>query len=336
MPTKGLRCVAACVLLLCAGAATAAAKEVTIGYQLIINPWKVAIARGAFEKATGWDIKWRQFDSGSAVNAAMASGHLAIALAGSSPIAAGLSQGIPYDLFWIMEGITEAEALAVRDGSGIAAPQDLRGKKIAVPFVSTTHFHLLFALEQFGIAEGDVRILNMQPPQMVPAWVRGDIDAAFVWYPILGRLLETGHPLINSGQLAGWGKATFDGVVVLRDFADENPEFMTAFAKTLDAAQALYRDNAAAWTEDSDYVAAIVKLHGVKPSDVVQSLALYDFPSASDLMSNRWFGGGAEGGAARAIRFTAEFLKAEKKIPKLADDYGAFIDSRWAAAAAGQ
>ncbi len=121
----------------------------------------MAIAQGAFEEATGWDIKWRQFDSGSAVNAAMASGHLAIALAGSSPIAAGLSQGIPYDLFWIMEGITEAEALAVRDGSGIAAPQDLRGKKIAVPFVSTTHFHLLFALEQFGIAEGDARILNM-------------------------------------------------------------------------------------------------------------------------------------------------------------------------------
>ena len=26
----------------------------------------------------------------------------------------------------------------------------------------------------------DVRILNMQPPQIVAAWARGDIDAAYV------------------------------------------------------------------------------------------------------------------------------------------------------------
>ncbi len=38
MSTKGLRCVAACVLFLFAGATVAAAKEVTIGYQIILNP----------------------------------------------------------------------------------------------------------------------------------------------------------------------------------------------------------------------------------------------------------------------------------------------------------
>ncbi len=127
-------------------AAQAADKEVTIGYQLVMNPWKVAIADGAFEKATGYEINWQRFDSGAKVINAMASGDVDIALAGSSPIAAGVSRDHPIQLFWITENINDAEALVVRDGSGIVAPQDLKGKKIGVPFVSTTHFHALFAL----------------------------------------------------------------------------------------------------------------------------------------------------------------------------------------------
>ena len=59
-----------------------------------------------------------------------------------------------------------------------------------MPFVSTTHFHTLFALEQFGIAPSDVQILNMQPDAIAAAWERGDIDAAFVWDPALGRIPE--------------------------------------------------------------------------------------------------------------------------------------------------
>ncbi len=74
--------------LMLAGIGTSQAqKEVTIGYQLIYNPWKVAIADGKFEKATGYKIDWRKFNSGSKVINAMASGDVQIALAGSSPIA---------------------------------------------------------------------------------------------------------------------------------------------------------------------------------------------------------------------------------------------------------
>ncbi len=172
-------------------------KEVTIGYQLVYNPWKVAIVDGAFEKATGYEINWRKYDSGAKVINAMASGDVQIALAGSSPIAAGVSRGLPIELFWIVEDIASAEALVVRDGSGITAPQDLKGKKLGVPFVSTTHFHTLFALEQFGIDPKEVRVLNMQPNNIAAAWERGDIDAAFIWDPALGRIKKSGKVLIT-------------------------------------------------------------------------------------------------------------------------------------------
>ena len=143
------------------------AKEVTIGYQGIFNPWKHAIATGEFEKVTGYKINWRKFDSGASVINAMASKDLQIALAGSSPIAAGASRGVDMQLFWIAEDINAAEALVVRNGAGINGPNDLVGKTIAVPFGSTTHFHMLFALEVYKIDPKDVKIVNVQPNAMV-------------------------------------------------------------------------------------------------------------------------------------------------------------------------
>ncbi len=321
------------VLMLAGMGTSLAAKEVTIGYQLIYNPWKVPIADGTFEKQTGYKIKWTKFESGAKVITAMASGDVHIALAGSSPIAAAVSQGIDVQLFWIVEDIAAAEALVVRNGAGINAPQDLKGKKVGVPFVSTTHFHVLFALEQFGIKPEQVQLLNMQPPAIAAAWERGDIDAAFVWDPALGRIKKTGKVLITSGQLCEWGKCTFDGFLVNRKFAQANKEFMAKFVKIVADADASYRDNMSAWTPDSPMVKKIVQLVGGEPKDVPDVLALYGFPSLKDQASPKWLGGGKDGGAVRALKFTAEFLKNEKKIDKLQPDYSKFVTSEYVEAA---
>jgi len=217
----------------------------------------------------------------------------------------------------------------VRDGAGIEAPQDLRGKRLAVPFASTTHFHTLFALEQFGIEPGEVTILDMQPEQIVTAWKRGDIDAAFVWDPALGEIKKTGKVLITSGLLSRWGKATFDGIVASKSFVAANPGFMCAFIKTIAAADAAYRDHVDDWTPDSAPVRAIAKASGGNPDDVPRVLALYNFPTLEEQASRRWLGGGARGGAARALAFTAEFLKEQKKIPTVLSDYATVVDPEW-------
>lgn len=320
-------------MLLSALSLNAVAKEVTIGYQGVCNPWKWKIDAGAFEQATGYDIEWRKFDSGGAVMNAMASGDVHIAMAGSSPIAAAVSRGVDVQLFWIMEDIAAAEALVVRDGSGIVAPQDLQGKTIGVPFVSTTHFHMLFALEQFGINPKDVDIRNMQPNAIASAWESGAIDGAFVWDPALGRIKKTGKVLITSGQLSAWGKATFDGTVVLRDWAKANKKFMSQFVKTIADADADYRDNPGKWTPSSDRVKATEKLAGCNPADVPGILALYDFPTMEQQASATWLGGGKNGGGAKALQFTSEFLKSEGKVEALQPDYGKFVTNEYVKAA---
>jgi taurine transport system substrate-binding protein len=308
-----------------------AQKEVTIGYQLVFNPWKVAIKDGTFEKVTGYKINWKRFDSGAKVITAMASGDVDIAMAGSSPIAAGVSRGLPIKLFWIMENINDAEALVVRNGSGIVAPQDLKGKKIGVPFVSTTHFHMLFALEQFGIQPSEVQLLNMQPNAIAAAWERGDIDAAFVWDPALGRIKQSGKVLLTSGDLSNWGKATFDGTIVRNDFADANKDFMCKFVKTVAEADAAWRDNPDSFGPDSDNAKKIVALAGGEAKDVKGVLSLYDFPTLEAQASDTWLGGGAQS----ALKATSEFLKQEKKVDKLLPDYGAVVTGAFVKAAMG-
>ncbi len=310
------------------------AAEVTIGYQGIMNPWKVAIKDGVFEKRTGYKIKWRKFDSGSAVINAMASGDVHVAVAGSSPIAAGVARGLPIQLFWVIEDIASAEALVVRDGSGILSPQDLKGKRIGVPFVSTTHFHMLFALEQFGLKSKDVSLRNLQPPQISAAWKRGDIDAAFVWDPALGEIKKNGKVLITSGQLSSWGKATFDGMVVSKKFASANDKFMVNFVRVLDEYAADYRNNPGSWGAKSDKARKVADLAGGDASQVPGVLALYSFPSAAEQASAAWLGGGEDGGGARALRFTAEFLKKEKKVDNLPSSFAGFVNSKFAAEAA--
>lgn len=304
-------------------------KVVHIGYQGMLNPWKVGIQSGAFEKATGWKIEWRKFNSGSEVITGMASGDIQIAVAGSSPIATAMSRGVDVELFWILEAIRDNEALVVRDDSGIDKLSQLKGKTIGVPFASTTHYHLLIAMDHHGLTDKDIKLLNLQPDAIMAAWNQKRIDAAFVWSPALNEITKTGKVLLTSGELADMGKPTFDGIMVLKDFAAENSKAMTELVKAIAALDADYRQNKEAWTADSDQVKAIATITGADPAAVPAILAQYHFPDLKEQASATWLGAGA----AKALKDTASFLKAQQKINVVHDDYGPFVTDRFAKAA---
>lgn len=73
---------------------------------------------------------------------------------------------------------------------------------------------------------------------------------------------------------------------------------------------------------------------GGQAENVPDVLALYEFPSLAEQTSCVWLGCGNEGGAAKALMFTSEFLKQEGKVPALADDYSVFVNPSFAEAAA--
>ncbi len=180
--------------------AVAQTKEVTIGYQDMVVPYRVAQEAKELEKATGYKINWKQFGGGGEVIKAMASGAVQIGEIGSAGIAAAVSRGEPLEIFWILDDIGSAEALVVKKNSGIKTIADLKGKKIAMPFNSTTHFHTMVALEQAKVNPADVQILNMRPPEVRAAWQRGDIDATFIWDPGARRSKERRHSDSDFGK----------------------------------------------------------------------------------------------------------------------------------------
>ncbi|MGN7742766.1 taurine ABC transporter substrate-binding protein [Pseudomonas sp. 22526] len=301
----------------------AQAADVTVAYQTTVDPAKVAQADGTYEKVTQAKIDWRKFDNGADIIAAIASGDVQIGYLGSSPLTAAITRKVPVETFLIATQIGAAEALVARDGSGIKTPQDLVGKKVAVPFVSTGHYSLLAALKHWKIDPAKVQILNLAPPAIIAAWKRGDIDATYVWDPALGVAKENGKVLITSGELAQFGAPTFDAWIVRKDFAEKHPQIVTAFAKVTLDAYADYRKDPKAWLAEQSNVDKLVKLSGAKASDIPLLLQSNVYPLAADQVISL----GAP--TTKAITDTAVFLKEQGKVEAVLPDYAPYVSAKY-------
>jgi len=302
-------------------AAQAQTREVTFAHQDILLPYRTAMESGELEKATGYKINWRMFGGGGDVIRAMASGDVQIGEAGSSPLTAAASQGQDIRVFWILDDIADAEVLIARNGSGINGMKDLAGKKVATPFVSTSHYQLMAGMKLDGVDAKGVNVMNLRPPEIAAAWARGDIDAAFIWDPVLTKLKANGKVITSSGAIGARGYPTFDGLIVNAKWAAENEAFMVALVKVLAKADADYRANAAKWTVDSPQIKAVAKWTKADAKDVPAAMALYKFPTLEEQVSAKWLGGGA----AKAMTSTAAFLKEQGRVQEVKADYASFV-----------
>ncbi len=305
----------------CLPAAAQPKKEVTIAHQDMLVPFRIVMESGELEKATGYKINWRMFGGGGDVIKAMASGDVHIGEAGSSPITAAASQGQDIKLIWILDDIADAEALIVRNGSGINSVKDFKGKKIATPFVSTAHYQLMALMKVEGVDAKGVNVMNMRPPEIAAAWERGDIDGAFIWDPVLSKIKGNGKVMATSKTIGAKGFPTFDGIIVNSKWAAEHEGFVVAMVKALAKADETYRANKAKWTVDSPEVKAVAKWTKADAKDVPPSMALYTFPTMAEQVGPAWLGGAA----AKALTSTAAFLKEQGRIQEVKPDYGAFV-----------
>jgi taurine transport system substrate-binding protein len=329
---RPIRTALAAGVALAALAGAAAAQSVIIGHFGTPTPMQMAAIEGKFAEATGWDIEWRKFAAGTDVIAAMASGDVTVSELGSSPLAIAASQGVDLEMVMIAHLIGTAESLVVRNDAGIAALEDLKGKRVAVPLGSTAHFSLMGAIQHAGMSEGDLTIMGMPPDQIAAAWEQGAIDGAFVWNPVQSQILQTGTRLVGADESAEWGFPTFDAWVVNKDFAEENREAVVAFLRTMDEANAAYLAESAAWTAESPQVQAIAEYTGADPSQVPEIMAGYTFMPIADQLGDNWLGGGL----AEAMKSTADFLQGAGRIDSVADDYGPFLNATFATEAAAQ
>ncbi len=309
--------------MLFAGAASA--EKIIIGHFGNPTPMQLVATSDALQQATGWEIEWRKFDSGTDVIAAMASGDVVLSELGSSPLAIAASQGVDLQLIGYSDVIGAAESLIAHDGSGIETVADLKGKRIAVPVGSTAHFSLMGALQHEGISEADVTIVSMKPDQIAASWDQGVIDAAWIWQPVQSEILKSGKLVVGADQTAEWGFPTFDGWVVDRAFGAANKDKIVAFLKEIDKANAAYLGNPQAWTADSAEVMALAAATGADAAQVPGILEGFTFLPMATQATDAWLGG-----AATTVKGTADFLKAAGRIDTVAEDYSAFVTAEYA------
>lgn len=277
-------------------------KTVTIGTLDLVNGDLIAQYEDWYTKELGAEVKLVTFDSGKDINSALASGSIDIGQMGTSPAALAISSNIDIEVIWIGDIIGAAETLAARDGSGISSLQDLVGKKVATPFASTAHYSLLNALKLEGIDENSVSIIDMQTDKINAAWQTGDIDAAYVWYPVLGELLKNGTPITDSYQLAQKGVVTADTNVVRRVYAEANPEIVTKFVELQLRANEIINT-------DSDKAAAEIAAElEISKEDAAEQITQFSYLNADEQISY------LDGSFAETLKSTADFLVEQKSI----------------------
>ncbi|MDQ0333242.1 taurine ABC transporter substrate-binding protein [Mesorhizobium hungaricum] len=293
------------------------------------TPMNAARAQHDFEKATGWTIDWRVFDSGTDVIAAMASGDVKVAELGSSPLAIAATQGVDLKMFMFSYAIGDSESLIARNGSGIETLADIKGKRLAVPVGSTAHFSLMGAIAHAGLQPGDVTVMTMKPDQIAAAWGQGTIDAAFIWPPAQTEILKTGKRIVSAKDTAEWGYPTFNAWTVNSDFLASHEKEVVAFAKAMNAANMAYLKDPAAWTPENEKVKQIASVTGATAEQIPDILKGYTFIPLQEQVTAKWLGN-----APMALKATADFLKSAGRIDATADDYSKFVTSTIAQEAA--
>lgn len=258
---------------------TDATGTIRVGWQAIPNADLVVKDKGYLEACLpNATIEWSQFSSGADVVQAFGSGSVDIAQMGSSPSVKAVSAPLSLDvrIVWIHDVIGEAESLVVRDAS-VTSIEGLRGKNIATPFGSTSHFSLLSALDQAGMSTSDVNLINLDPDKMAAAWTRGEIDAAWVWDPVLSTLKADGGTVVmSSADTAAKGSATYDMEVATAAFA-------TSQASALETWTAVEDYAVKEIASDPDGCAeSIAAQMGSKAEDVKTQFAGYEYPDASE------------------------------------------------------
>jgi taurine transport system substrate-binding protein len=301
-----------------AAASVEAPDTLRVAYQLVPNGDLVVKHNKWLEAALpGTTIDWVRFDSGGDVNTAVVAGSVDIGLAGSSPVTRGLSAplNIDYQVAWIHDVIGDAESLVAREGSGVTSIADLKGRKIATPFASTAHYSLVAALTDAGLSTDDVTLVDLQPADVLAAWTRGDVDAAYVWEPTLSQL--GGTVLTTSTKQAEAGHPTYDLGVVTTALAQKYPGVVDAWLAAQDKAVAQLQDDTAAATE------AIAAELDLSAAEVTPQLAGLTFLRGTEQLAPEFFGTTAAPGAfAESLHQAAEFLVGQDAIdavPEVAD-----------------
>jgi NitT/TauT family transport system substrate-binding protein len=213
-----------------------------------------------------------------------------------APLAIALrSQGVPIKVVYL--GHRYGSAVVVKKNGPVKTFADMRGRTAAIPSRFSDERLLLFrAMKAYGIKPGEIKMVEMAPPDVAGALAAGAIDA-----------FSMGEPFPSQAELGGYGRILFQAreywpdymsciLVVQQSLIDTRPDVVQELVDGI-ARSGLWLDKGKAERDDAaDFVGrfyynqkpALLRWALTKPIDRVMYTPLAprkaDFDLVRDLM----------------------------------------------------
>ncbi|KAF0219126.1 MAG: ABC transporter substrate-binding protein aliphatic [Geobacteraceae bacterium] len=288
--------IAAAVSVIGAGAAFAAKKQADTGVIRVgtnkalgtVTPY-VGRTQGIFAKR-GVTVEIVDFNDGTTLMEAFASGQLDVALLGIAPTAIWHGKGVPLKVVASANG--GGHVLLTRQDTGITDVKQLKGKKVATPKPGTVT-DTLFRVHIAGTVAGldpskDIQIVPSLAPADIPTalFVGREVDAAITWEPFASQAeakFKNARVLFDAA--AEWKKSNpkaahfypTNVVVARQSFIDQRNDelkrFLAAYVETIDFINKKPR-------EANEIIAREVKLD---PATIANARKRVDYTAAVDV-----------------------------------------------------
>jgi len=171
-----------------------------------------------------------------------------------APLAIALkSQGVPIKVVYL--GHRYGSAVVVRKNGSIKTPADMKGRIIAIPSRFSDERLILFrVMKKFGIKPGEIKMVEMAPPDVAGALAAGAIDG-----------FSMGEPFPSQAEMAGFGRVLFPAreywpdymscvLVVRQDMIDQRPDAVQVLVDGI-ARSGLWLEKGKLYREDAaDFV----------------------------------------------------------------------------------
>ena len=183
-----------------------AAKPLKIGYSDWPGwvAWEIAIEKDMFKEA-GVEVEFEWFDYVASLDA-FAAGQLdAVSSTNGDALVIGAS-GAP-SVMILINDFSNGNDMVIA-APGIKSVKDLKGKKIGVEIGFVGHLLLLNALEENGLTESDVELINVPTNESPQVLASGDVDAIVAWQPSSGQALQ-----LTPGSTAIYTSADEPGLI---------------------------------------------------------------------------------------------------------------------------
>ncbi len=242
-------------------------EKITIAYATIPHAalFHIALAKGFFS-AEGLDVTPQSHEFGKVSLDSVLEGKADLATAADTPIMFAVTGGKSIYTIATIATSNKSMAIVARKDRGISGPSELRGKKIGVSRGTAAEFFMDSFLSTRGIDRKEVKVIDLNPHEMLDALTKERVDAVSVWDPTLTNI----ERVLKDHAIVFYDDTIYSDIFCIaarQEFVKKHPEAVRKVLRALIRAEYFMKQNkeeslriiAEATKTDKEFLGEILK-----------------------------------------------------------------------------